>query len=247
MTSGMEADATRGVGANGATSGGQQLQGAATGLIDQATRTAEAQASTTMTRAGDTLQTFANAIRDASSGMREEQPDVAGLVGTAADRVEEAAMYLRDHGAREALDNAQRLARTQPALVVGGALVAGVVLGRLLRSGASAVQADQRSMPMHGARTTGFIGADADARMPGYGSPGYGARGYGSTGSAGYAGSAYGADAESSMSDELVATDLAADGSLGDADLASDTALSTDSVTGDGVRDEAPTAGQEPR
>lgn len=218
MTSSMERDSMSGSGANGVSGQGQQLQSAATGLIDQATRTAEAQASTTMTRAGETLQTFADAIRDAGTGMQEQQPAVAGMVDTAAERVQEAATYLRDHGAREALDNAQRIARSQPALVIGGALVAGIVLGRVLRSGASAVQPQNDQAKGYG--TAGYGGTDTYAVADAYGDAYVGETAY--------------------VGDQLAATDVAVDATLDDDML-------DDSATGDGLRDEAPTAGRSTR
>jgi hypothetical protein len=144
MTSGMENDPRdTATGANGAPQ--TQLQETATGLIDQATRTAEAQASTTMTRVGETLQGVATAIRDSSMELRESQPDVANLIGTAAERVEQAGVYLRDHGAADVVEQVQQAARRQPAMVIGGGLVAGLVLGRLLRSGTAAVAEPQGS------------------------------------------------------------------------------------------------------
>jgi hypothetical protein len=140
MTTGMERDTVTSGGANGSPQG-QQLQEAATGLVEQAARTADAQASTTMTRVGETLETVAGHIREAGQELRPEQPQIAGLIETAAERVEEAATYLRDRDASEALANVQRIARSQPALVIGGGLAAGLIVGRILRGGAETATA----------------------------------------------------------------------------------------------------------
>jgi ElaB/YqjD/DUF883 family membrane-anchored ribosome-binding protein len=131
----MERDTATSGGVNGSPQG-QQLQEAASGLIEQATRTADAQASTTMTRVGETLETVANHIREAGEELRDSQPQVAGLIDTAAERVTSAATYLRERDASEAIENIQRMARNQPALVIGGGLAAGLIIGRLLRGGA---------------------------------------------------------------------------------------------------------------
>lgn len=117
--------------------GGERLQDAASGLIDQAGRTAETQASRTMTKAGETLDQVARAVREAGSGLRGERPEIAEFADTAAGRVEEAAQYLRVHDAGELIDEATRFARQQPVLVVGGALLAGLAIGRLLKSSTS--------------------------------------------------------------------------------------------------------------
>jgi hypothetical protein len=149
----MQTSTTTGRGMNGGTEQGDRLQQAAGGLAEQAVRTAEAQASTTMTRAGETLSQFAGSIRDAGSGMRESQPDIAGFVDTAAERVEEAAVYLREHDARDVLDRLQVEARRQPALVIGGGLVLGLLAGRFLRSGAPAGSGIGRTYQVRSAYT----------------------------------------------------------------------------------------------
>jgi ElaB/YqjD/DUF883 family membrane-anchored ribosome-binding protein len=113
-----------------------RLGDAAGDVLDQAGRTAEHQASWAMTRAGDTLDQVARAVRDSGSQLRADRPEIANVADTAAQRVEEIAGYLREHDAREILDEAERLARRQPALVVGGGLLLGLIAGRLLRSGA---------------------------------------------------------------------------------------------------------------
>ena len=115
---------------------GDRLQKAATGLADQATRTAEAQASNMMTKAGETLDQVARAIRDAGQGLREERPEIAGIADTTAQRIQEASMYLREHEAREVIDSVEDYARRQPAVVIAGGLALGLLAGRFLRSGA---------------------------------------------------------------------------------------------------------------
>ena len=220
-------------GANGSPRQGEQLQEAASGLISQAARTAEAQASTTMTKVGETLDQVAQAIRDASTGLRETQPDIAGFAETAADRVDGAAAYLREHGPSDAIDNVQRMARQQPALVLGGGLAVGLLLGRLLRSGASAVDTGK-----------GSYGYGSGGSRYGYGAGGHGATGYGAGeyGSGGYGAAGYGAGstgAAGTYGDIVESTDPGA--GLAATDAAADSAYASGSATDDGVRDEAPT------
>jgi ElaB/YqjD/DUF883 family membrane-anchored ribosome-binding protein len=114
---------------------GDRLQQAASGLADQASRTAEAQASNVMTKAGETLEQVARTIRDAGEGIRQERPEIAGIADQTAQRVQDASMYLREHDAREVIDSAQEYARRQPAVVVAGGLALGLLVGRFLRSG----------------------------------------------------------------------------------------------------------------
>jgi hypothetical protein len=192
MTSAMGRESTPTNAGNGAaTDSGGQLQQAATGLMDQAARTADAQASTRMTMVGDTLDGIAQAIDDAAERLREQQPELAGLTATAADRLQAAATYLRDHNASEALQGVQQYARQQPALVVGGGLLAGLLLGRFLRAGASVAQAESRQRRLGSGSRYGY-GPSAGTSYE-----------YGSD----YA-SSYGTD----TSQELVSTDAAAAG-----------------------------------
>jgi hypothetical protein len=145
MTSAIERDATTTGGANGSPQG-QQLQDAAAGLMEQAARTADAQASTTMTRVGETLETVAGHIRQAGQELQADQPQVSELIDSTARRIEGAAAYLRDHDASEAVDSLQRAARNQPALVIAGGLAAGLLIGRILRGGAETA-APRSEMP----------------------------------------------------------------------------------------------------
>lgn len=245
MTSGMGGDPNRGL--NGGTQG-DRLQDAASGLVDQAARTAEAQASNTMTKAGETLEQVARSIREAGEGLREQQPDIANFVDTAAQRVEGAASYLRERDAREVIDNLQETARRQPAIVLGGGLALGLLLGRFLKSGST--QGGQR----YGAwdtntSQTGYAGGYSGGGYAG-GSTGYGSgstgyeagSGYASTGGAmdagdaGVGGGVYassmtgtgselGSSSDTAMSDDFVGTEttsIRTDDILGDDDLATE-------------------------
>ncbi|HVL53116.1 MAG TPA: hypothetical protein VM344_02535 [Vitreimonas sp.] len=198
MTTGMGGDA--GSGMNGGMQQGERLQEAAGGLVDQAARTAEAQASTTMTKVGETLEQVAQAIREAGGGLRENQPEIANIVDTAAERVEEMSSYLRDHEAGEAIGNIQQMARQQPAVVIGGGLALGLLVGRLLRSGSSAGGQGSGTTDRYGAYgggyagttggyagTTGYAGGSTEyGAGTGYGAGAVGAAGVGVAGASAY-------------------------------------------------------------
>ena len=114
--------------------GPQRLADAAGDIAQQATSAAEQRASSTMTQVGDTLQQVAQAVHGASDNLRSEQPQLAGFGDTAADQVDRAAQYLRQHDAREVIEGAQDFARRQPAAVVGAGLALGLLVGRALKS-----------------------------------------------------------------------------------------------------------------
>ncbi|MFL5756217.1 MAG: hypothetical protein ACJ77N_07925 [Chloroflexota bacterium] len=141
----MTTDAT-GYDAGTASTMGQQeapLRDAASGIADQAGRTAEAQASRTLTQAGDTLQQVAQAVRDMGNGMREQQPQIAGMVDGAAEQVQRTADYLKQHNASDVVAAADDFARRQPAAIVVGGLAIGLAIGRLLRTTATSASSSR--------------------------------------------------------------------------------------------------------
>jgi ElaB/YqjD/DUF883 family membrane-anchored ribosome-binding protein len=150
---------------------GDRLKEAASGLAEQASRTAEAQASTAMTKAGEALEQVAQAVRDAGSQMREQRPEIANFAGTAAERVDQASQYLREHDAKEVLDEVQNFSRRQPMVVIGGALALGLLAGRFLSSGraASGTQG-YATMPRSRALTTPDLSTSAARRSGSMGS-----------------------------------------------------------------------------
>ncbi|NJD28198.1 MAG: hypothetical protein FIA92_07860 [Chloroflexi bacterium] len=182
-----------------------ELEHAASDLAGQAARTAEAQASTLMTKAGESLDQVAGAFRTAVDELRPQQPEIAGVMGTAADRVEDASAYLRDHDPAEVLDRVQDVARSQPALVIGGGLALGITLGRLLRSGSDRGRSDgwshrSWSDPTAGDQgwrsgTAAGLGGSEYGYEPTRGAAGYRAAPRGSTGyGTGYGAGEYGGE-----------------------------------------------------
>lgn len=157
--------------------GADRIKDAAEGVASEAGRAAESRASQTMTQVGDTLEQVAQAVRDAGAGMRDQQPQIAGFADTAAEQVERASQYLREHDAREALETAQDFARRQPVAVVAGGLVLGLAVGRLLRTAGTSGRGGQgsqfRSYGMGGS------GSSYDRNVGGYGAGAYGGSGYG--------------------------------------------------------------------
>lgn len=111
-----------------------KLQEAASGLADQAKRVAETKATTTKDKATEQLDSVAQAVRSTSDNLREERPEIAGLVETAADKVEQASSYLRQHELPEMIAAAEDLARRQPLLFLGGGLALGMLAARFLKS-----------------------------------------------------------------------------------------------------------------
>ena len=149
------------------------LKDAATGVADEAGRTIESTAARGMSQAGDVLHKVAEAVRQSSETLQEEQPQVGRFISSAADKLDEAASFISDKEPTQLLEDSQQLARRQPVLVIGGGLVAGLLIGRALRSaGGQTGGGSQASSDWYGA---GYQGSPHRSGVSsGYGT-GYGA------------------------------------------------------------------------
>jgi hypothetical protein len=108
---------------------------------DQAT----AQLSSQKDRATTGLGTVASAVRQTTEHLRAEQHDtVAQYVERAADQIDRFSQRLKEKDVSELLNDAQQLARRQPALFVGGAFALGLIGARFLKSSSPAPSREGR-------------------------------------------------------------------------------------------------------
>ena len=113
-----------------------RLQEAAGSVADSAGQAAEKQASRAMIQASESLDQVAQALRDTGNQMRQDRPELANLADTGAERIDQLSSYVREHDVRGVIDDAEQVARRQPAVLIAGGLALGLILGRVLRSGA---------------------------------------------------------------------------------------------------------------
>jgi hypothetical protein len=114
------------------------------GIVGKVRERATAQLSTQKDRATDGLGTIAQAVRQTTGQLRENQQDmVAQYVEKAADQIERLSNTLREKDVNELLQDAQRLARRQPALFIGGSFAVGLLAARFLKSSSDARSADE--------------------------------------------------------------------------------------------------------
>jgi hypothetical protein len=145
------------------------------GVMDRVKQGAAAQLSSQKDRATDGLGSLAQAVRRTTQPLREnDQVTLAEYVEKAADRLERFSSDLRQRDLGDLVNEAQRFARRQPALFIGGAFAAGVLAARFLKSSPEHRPGDWRrheqAYPQGAARTR--------ALAPGYsGGPGYGTGG----------------------------------------------------------------------
>jgi hypothetical protein len=174
-------ESTKSTGTGAGMDEGSKLKETAMGVADEAAQTVEARAARGMSQAGEVLHQVANAVRDSSTGLQTEQPQIARVMATAAEKLDEAATYVSDREPRELIDTAQDTARRQPALVIGGGLLAGILLGRVLRSAGTRATANATNRTGYDAgysgreySTRGQPTSDRIGPASGYGT-GYGA------------------------------------------------------------------------
>jgi len=91
--------------------------------------------------------------RDIAQTLRGKGRDApARLADQAADRLEEFARYLRDADADRIMSDIRRVGREQPAAVVAGAAVVGVLIGRVVKASEPSHRGTSAQLP---SQTTG--------------------------------------------------------------------------------------------
>jgi hypothetical protein len=132
---GSRARSTGGSEEVGGTIGGPQAERSTAGIAGKVKERATAQLTTQKDRATTSLGSVAGAVRQTSRQLREQQNEtLAQYVEKAADQLERFSNSLRDKDVTELLQDAQRLARRQPALFIGGSFAAGLLAARFLKS-----------------------------------------------------------------------------------------------------------------
>jgi uncharacterized protein YjbJ (UPF0337 family) len=133
---------TEGAGQQGGGSAREQIREVKDQVVDRA-RSSLAQA---RDRAGSSLGeskgqfadqfgNIAEALRRTTEQLRsQDQERIAGITDTVARQVDQVANYLRNKDAIAMRTDLENLARRQPALVLGGALILGLMGARFLKS-----------------------------------------------------------------------------------------------------------------
>ncbi len=86
-------------------------------------------------QAAETINRLAGTMRQVSTDLEGDQPQIAGVARTAAEQAERLAMYMERTDARQIIGNVEDAARRQPLLFLGGAFALGLVAARLLKAG----------------------------------------------------------------------------------------------------------------
>jgi hypothetical protein len=104
-------------------------------MVDRMKDRASEQINSQKNRATDGLGTMAQAVRQSTQQLRDQRHEtVASYVEQAADQLERLSQRLKQKDVGELLEDAQRLARRQPALFVGSAFALGLIGARFMKS-----------------------------------------------------------------------------------------------------------------
>lgn len=127
------------------------------GLMDEASSQIEEQSRTQQTKLAETLRGFGEDLErmssqdpDGSDGSDSAGGDIAQqLVQQAAHQAQDLAGHLESREPQQLLEDVRRFARQKPGTFILGALVAGVVVGRLTRGTKAAKQEDDNTTNVH--------------------------------------------------------------------------------------------------
>jgi hypothetical protein len=114
---------------------GEQIKEKARSVRDWVSEQAQTRGNEQKDRAADGVENIAKSVHALKDKLDEQQLATASrYVESAADRIEQFADYLRQHDVQEMRRNAEQIARNHPGTFLGSLLLAGVALGRFLRS-----------------------------------------------------------------------------------------------------------------
>lgn len=105
------------------------------GIVTSIKDRASAQITSQKQRATEELDALAHATRETTKQLRSDQHEmVAYYLDKAADQLQTVAESIRRKDLNDIVRDVQNVARRQPALVIGGGFVAGMLAARFLKS-----------------------------------------------------------------------------------------------------------------
>jgi hypothetical protein len=118
-------------------------------MLNQAKERASSMAQEQKQSAAQHIGRYGSALRDSARSVEQEDPNVAYYANRAAEGIEKIADYVRSTDIAGLQRDAEDVARRHPTLFMGGMLLAGIVIGGLVK--ASAATAREASMSDSGA------------------------------------------------------------------------------------------------
>jgi len=130
------------------------------GILHQVRQKAASQLNDQKARATDSLGSVADAVRQSTRQLRDQQFDtVAQVVERAADQIERLSNHLRERDLNELVAEAQQFARQQPAMFIGSSFAAGLLAARFIKASRPAESYANRAYGSYGGETLAGGGA----------------------------------------------------------------------------------------
>lgn len=125
------------------------------GIIGKARERATAQLTEQKNKAVDGIGSVTQAVRQSTQQLRDQQHDtLAQYVETAANQIDRLAQQLRNKDIGDLFEDAQRLARRQPAVFIGAAFALGLIGARFLKSSSRRQGSDEGDYEWRGSSST---------------------------------------------------------------------------------------------
>jgi hypothetical protein len=121
-------------GGDGPSKAAERIKTKASSLREQAEERARSMADRQKRAGAERVGSIARAVRGAAGNLEREMPAAAEFIESAARRIEEKSADYRDRSLDEILGEITAFARRQPIAFFGGALLAGFVFSRFLKS-----------------------------------------------------------------------------------------------------------------
>ena len=122
----------------------QKIRQTASQAIDQTKEKVSAAADHGKEVAARRIGGYSDQLRAKAQSAEEEDPNIAHLANTAADRLQQAADYMRDTDLTRLRQDAADFAQRHPALFMGGMFVAGLLVGSLAKASVQSLREDAR-------------------------------------------------------------------------------------------------------
>ena len=125
-------------------------------LIDKAREQGTQQARQQKEKAAESLVTLAGSLRKMGDEVEgQDQSAIASVTRLTADKTEELAKFLRQTDVTEMVGQVETFARRQPALFLGAAFGAGLIISRFLKAAQSGRGGSQQGISQQGLSQTG--------------------------------------------------------------------------------------------
>jgi hypothetical protein len=111
-----------------------RIKSAATETASRAKAKAQNIANESKQQAAERIGGYGTAMRDSARAFEQQDPNIAWATNRVAERIERAADYVRNSDFDQMRRDGEDLARRHPVAFFGGMLVAGLVVGNLLKA-----------------------------------------------------------------------------------------------------------------